>query len=595
MTAAPQRTADSGSGRGDFFAVDRRAWARVCKIDINAMVAYLVLARGTGPDQRTTAWSANAIEQYTGITWPRGKAAIATLAQTGAVTIARGGRRPRYRIMAAHEIPGCEGYSPPTLSQAEKSLFDHLTAAFQGVPARGGRDWHHWEAPRTVAASLVQKGWAAPVSGALHCYRPIPYDAEAAAVPDWIWLPNALIDGAATEIAPVELCRQTQNAAALRLLVDLYHAQALASDGGIHWRSIRLGFSRHRIGERGAYVVYGFRAGTEQAWSGKPFIQPHMTGEMEPDAAVADRRRDRGWPIFWEAWNQLLRLGLVEFVGHLIEADNDTASVIHPYAVGNGEIAERRVAMAAHAAAAAMLTDGQREWAESKGLHLAPVHAHLTEVQMVGIARLRYRPRTGATAAWFARMTKWGEITNQLDDAARAARGDSFLGRENVTEFRQRAARNRYQGESRQVKGCQRYPESSTSAFPSYARPRRRGSRGMKPRRASARPIATCPATFWPTLQAAITEGRDTLKGGRRAHSAPRISTTNQQSPRLACAGSARTATSEIDGSPIDPATSVPPSPTDPLPVADQSPTGHRKPQEPATVLSASARGHQRD
>ena len=251
------------------------------------MVAYLVLARGTGPDQRTTAWSANAIEQY-----HRYHVAARQGRNRHACTDRCCDDRPgRQKASLPHygrprRFPGCEGYSPPTLSQAEKSLFDHLTAAFQGVPARGGRDWHHWEAPRTVAASLVQKGWAAPVSGALHCYRPIPYDAEAAAVPDWIWLPNALIDGAATEIAPVELCRQTQNAAALRLLVDLYHAQALASDGGIHWRSIRLGFSRHRIGERGAYVVYGFRAGTEQAWSGKPFIQPHMTGEMEPDAAV---------------------------------------------------------------------------------------------------------------------------------------------------------------------------------------------------------------------------------------------------------------------------------------------------------------------
>ena len=91
MAKAPQ-VSDVGSGRGDFFAVDRRAWDHVSKLDINAMVAYLVLARGTGPDQRTTAWSANAIEQYTGITWSRGKAAIAALAQAGAVKITRAAR-----------------------------------------------------------------------------------------------------------------------------------------------------------------------------------------------------------------------------------------------------------------------------------------------------------------------------------------------------------------------------------------------------------------------------------------------------------------------------------------------------------------------
>jgi hypothetical protein len=36
--------------RGGFFAVDRRAWARACGLGMNAAVAYLVLARGTGGD-----------------------------------------------------------------------------------------------------------------------------------------------------------------------------------------------------------------------------------------------------------------------------------------------------------------------------------------------------------------------------------------------------------------------------------------------------------------------------------------------------------------------------------------------------------------
>jgi hypothetical protein len=45
-------------GRGDFFAVDRVVWSPVCKLgSINAAVAYLVLARGTGGDNRTTSWS----------------------------------------------------------------------------------------------------------------------------------------------------------------------------------------------------------------------------------------------------------------------------------------------------------------------------------------------------------------------------------------------------------------------------------------------------------------------------------------------------------------------------------------------------------
>ena len=97
--------------RGDFFAIDRRSWAHTCKSDINAMIAYLVLARGTGHDQQTTSWSVNAIETHTGIGRPRARTAIETLVRAGLVQIAHKGTRPRYRIMPAHEVPGCEEVS----------------------------------------------------------------------------------------------------------------------------------------------------------------------------------------------------------------------------------------------------------------------------------------------------------------------------------------------------------------------------------------------------------------------------------------------------------------------------------------------------
>jgi len=149
-----------------------------------------------------------------------------------------------------------------------------------------------------------------------------------------------------------------------------------------------------------------------------------MTGQMEAIAGT-DQQRDRGVPIFWNAWDQLKRLGLVELVGHLIEADNDTADIIHPYATGNGEAAERRLALAAQRAGEAMLTQRQRDWVETQGLHLAPVRSHIAEVQMVGIARLRYRPRTSATAEWFARMAEWDKWAVRYDEMAAEARGDA--------------------------------------------------------------------------------------------------------------------------------------------------------------------------
>jgi hypothetical protein len=415
----PEQTA--GNGTGHFFAIDRRAWAFICRLGINPAVAYLVLARGTGADQRTTAWSVNAIEAHTGIARPRAQKAIETLVQAGLAQITQTGTRPRYRLRPAHEVSGCEGYPPATLDHTEQRLLDQITRGDGYVPAKASKGWYDYRrSPRDVATELVRKGWARPYENcAPGNYLAIAYDAEAAAKPDWIWLPNAIIDGIGNEIAPVELVRQTQNIATLRLLIDLYHAQALDADGGIHWRSIRQGFTRFTVGQRGSFIVYGFQPGTPKAWMNKSFVRPHMTGELEAIEGT-DEKRDRGEPIFWKAWGQLMNLGLVDLVGHLVEADNDTADIIHPYARDNGELAERRIAAAAHDAGRAMLTEEQRDRAEANGLHLVPVRAHITEVQMVGIARLRYRPRTSATAAWFASMVKWDEWAIRYDEMTAA-------------------------------------------------------------------------------------------------------------------------------------------------------------------------------
>ena len=49
-----------------------------------------------------------------------------------------------------------------------------------------------------------------------------------------------------------------------------------------------------------------------------------------------------------------------------------------------------------------MLTAGQLEWAYRENLTLVPVPRHLANVTSIGVARLRYRPRTKMTAAWWA-------------------------------------------------------------------------------------------------------------------------------------------------------------------------------------------------
>lgn len=73
MAAEPQK--------GRFFVIDARIWAKVTARGMNEAVAYLVLAYGTGRDNRTTRWSSKALHKHAGIAWTRGQAAIESLIQ----------------------------------------------------------------------------------------------------------------------------------------------------------------------------------------------------------------------------------------------------------------------------------------------------------------------------------------------------------------------------------------------------------------------------------------------------------------------------------------------------------------------------------
>ena len=126
----------SGDGRGGFFAVDRRAWAHVSRLGMNPAVAYFVLARGTGGDNRTTKWSTCAIERYTGVSRSRAATAIADLERDKALVRDPASKpdRPKYKVAPAHEIPGCEDHPPPALNPEQQRVFDQLGDGWVLVP-----------------------------------------------------------------------------------------------------------------------------------------------------------------------------------------------------------------------------------------------------------------------------------------------------------------------------------------------------------------------------------------------------------------------------------------------------------------------------
>jgi hypothetical protein len=397
----PDPTAN-GSGRGGFFAVDRRTWARACSSGLNAAVAYLVLARGTARDNRTTAWSVQAVEKYTSISRGRAQQALELLAGNGLVEVLREGTRPKYLMRPAHEVPGCEGYPPPALDDLEEELFEQLRSGVTWVPGKGGMAWGY-NNPRTIAKALVRKGWARELGN--NHFAPILRDAEAAARPDWTWLPNELVTGAAGEVPPVELVRQAQDVMTLRLLVDLYYAQNLCDDGGVSRTVTCQEYERSEVGRQAQFTAWGFRYENGSViWTGPTLCHRR---EKLTEQEIAEGKN--AGVDYFRREGQLVDLGLLEWVPTLVEGDGPEAEIIHPYSMGGSASLEDRLGRAAHEAARLMLTDRQREWAAGQKLWLAPVPRHIADVRMVGIARLRYRPKTRKTAAWWADLQAKGE------------------------------------------------------------------------------------------------------------------------------------------------------------------------------------------
>ena len=348
----------ANGGRGDFFAVDRHAWAHVCGLGMNAAITYLVLASGTGGDNRTTSWSVNAVEKYTSVSRPRANDALQALSRGGLVRHKKTGKRPQYEIIAAIEVPNCK-------------------------------------------------------------------DAQAEA--QWVWLPNAIVTGASNETPPIELIRQSGNLAALRLFVDLYAAQSLAADCGVDWRQLRRTSERTKVGEYGAYVIFGFEIGGLETFTTAPFVAPHLTGKREKvETNGTTIWRDAGMSSFWAALKVLTSTGLVEIVEHLIEGTGAEAEILHPYGINDGEELEQEVAAAAHQAGYALLNDWRRDVGDKyPDRWLVPVLAHIAGVELVGIFRTRYRPRTRSTAAWFVRKGEWAEWKRRYEDLGRKACGET--------------------------------------------------------------------------------------------------------------------------------------------------------------------------
>ncbi|WP_236195780.1 hypothetical protein [Pseudomonas glycinae] len=115
---------------GNFFAIGADEFSAACDLGLRPAVSLLVMARGSGKDNSTTSWSAQAIFEKTGIAWRRAKEAIEALVAADIVKVLKSGKKPRYKISKPKEdakliwlpnalIDGAGGEVPPVTKLRE--------------------------------------------------------------------------------------------------------------------------------------------------------------------------------------------------------------------------------------------------------------------------------------------------------------------------------------------------------------------------------------------------------------------------------------------------------------------------------------------
>ncbi len=393
----------TSSSQGEFFVIDSGAWGRVTASGINSAVAYLVLASGSGRNNTSTSWSTHAVMKYAGVGWERAKASIATLVAKGFVQYAEGHttERPRYRLTDSSKASATDGDLMMKLHPNDRSLLVKLTKGWQPQNKTS-----HRRAERLLELGILRRE-----AGGAYVRVTAP-TVESSAEP--IWLPNTIVTGtSAGEETPTSRLRSAGCIWTLRLFIDLYRAQNLRDDGGIDHRLLRQIFERRLIGQQGAYTMWGFKPGD---------LQLSLTGPLQPQRDRVDGKPEVEHPI-WGSLGLLRGMGLLSFVPHIFDNDGDAAEPIHAYGVGGSAEApeEWKIGLAAAAAALAMALPKKVEEAEKEGFeYFCPVLKTKPSAQMIGVARLAYRPHTRRTTSWFAQLLEgapaWIEHYRALKD-----------------------------------------------------------------------------------------------------------------------------------------------------------------------------------
>lgn len=225
-----------------------------------------------------------------------------------------------------------------------------------------------------------------------------------------VWLPNSIVTGtSANETPPLERIRQISCVMTLKLFVDLYADQNLIENGGISKGTYRQVYQRTEVCEYAQYRLYLFsKEHCTLNWN--QITKPHHRHEDDLTEQEIEVGKNPGVDFF-ERFKTLETLRLVQCVPYLFESDSDDAEIIH--SLGDHEQLETDIRRAAEAAALQMYNRVHNGYDNNislpQGTVLIPVPKHRRNVHVIGVWRLRYRPQTGMTSAWWKDYNEKGK------------------------------------------------------------------------------------------------------------------------------------------------------------------------------------------
>lgn len=397
MTTIADKPSDDGKAmktpkkRGHMFLVDLPTFAKVCSLgDADAAASYLILAAGTGADNRTSTWSREAINKRTALNWRKADTSMKKLEDNGLIRwlSGKGTRKPRI------DLPPVETRQP--MQRNVSALFDKIRQGHQPQS----------QAEKAAATHGLRDGWLSRGEDGV-------FEAITQRATEMAYLPMELVgdtfgESSAATTTIVDRIRMSRDPLALRLLIELYSLQDLAEHGGVKDYYLWTAYNREKGGASGSLQLWTFtrEMQTCRIQSG-PLAHHWRSPTKEEEQAGKNGAAD-----FFGRVQILCDAGALEWTYYLKEDGEGDAPRIYPVGVSrHGKFiwTELESIIGGYAIrAACALSDEAPDklenviWHEANApkFFILPADRLAREAALVGVPRLRHRARTSNAARW---------------------------------------------------------------------------------------------------------------------------------------------------------------------------------------------------